>query len=177
MRMRRWPSKWNGLVTTPTVRMPRSRAVLAITGAAPVPVPPPMPAVTKHHMRAGEMIADLVDHLFGGGAADIGLRAGAEAFGHLHAHLHDALGFRHRERLSVGIGDHEIDALQAGGDHIVDGIAAGAADTEHGNAGLKLTDVRDIQIDGHDCLLFVAPASSHAVLTAPSGPPPAAEIF
>src|SRR5271169_6098545 len=28
--------------------MPRSRAVLAITGAAPVPVPPPMPAVTKH---------------------------------------------------------------------------------------------------------------------------------
>jgi hypothetical protein len=24
--MRRWPSKWNGLVTTPTVRMPRFRA-------------------------------------------------------------------------------------------------------------------------------------------------------
>ena len=45
--MRRWPSKWNGLVTTPTVRMPISRAVLAMTGAAPVPVPPPMPAVTN----------------------------------------------------------------------------------------------------------------------------------
>jgi hypothetical protein len=26
--MRRWPSKWNGLVTTPTVRMPFSRAEL-----------------------------------------------------------------------------------------------------------------------------------------------------
>ena len=47
VRMRRWPSKWNGFVTTPTVRMPISRAVLAITGAAPVPVPPPMPAVTN----------------------------------------------------------------------------------------------------------------------------------
>src|SRR5579862_4774507 len=47
MRMRRWPSKWNGLVTTPTVRMPRSRATLAMTGPAPVPVPPPMPAVTN----------------------------------------------------------------------------------------------------------------------------------
>src|SRR5215472_9510027 len=46
-RIRRWPSKWNGLVTTPTVRMPSSRATLAITGAAPVPVPPPMPAVTN----------------------------------------------------------------------------------------------------------------------------------
>ena len=42
----RWrPSNWKGLVTTPTVRMPRSRAALAMIGAAPVPVPPPMPAV------------------------------------------------------------------------------------------------------------------------------------
>ena len=85
-------------------------------------------------MRAGQVIADFVDHLFGGGAPDVGLRAGAEPLGHLHAHLDDALGFRHRERLGVGIGDHEIDALQAGADHIVDGIAAGAADTEYGDA-------------------------------------------
>ena len=45
--MRRWPSKWNGLVTTPTVRMPSSRAARDTTGEAPVPVPPPMPAVTN----------------------------------------------------------------------------------------------------------------------------------
>ena len=49
----------------------------------------------EHHVRAGEMIADLVDHLFGGGAADFGLRAGAETLGHLRAHLDDALGLRH----------------------------------------------------------------------------------
>ncbi len=47
-RIRFRPSKANGLVTTPTVRMPFSRAARATTGAAPVPVPPPMPAVMKH---------------------------------------------------------------------------------------------------------------------------------
>ena len=46
--IRRAPSNWKGLVTTPTVRMPISRAALAMIGAAPVPVPPPMPAVMKH---------------------------------------------------------------------------------------------------------------------------------
>ena len=45
--MRLPPSQSKGLVTTPTVRMPISLATRAITGAAPVPVPPPMPAVMK----------------------------------------------------------------------------------------------------------------------------------
>ncbi|MNL12181.1 hypothetical protein D3C87_1330430 [compost metagenome] len=44
---RRAPSKSNGLLTTPTVRMPISLATCATIGAAPVPVPPPMPAVMK----------------------------------------------------------------------------------------------------------------------------------
>ena len=41
------PSKPNGRVTTPTVKAPSSLAICAITGAAPVPVPPPIPAVMK----------------------------------------------------------------------------------------------------------------------------------
>jgi len=41
------PSKVNGLVTTPTVRAPTSLAHSATIGAPPVPVPPPIPAVTK----------------------------------------------------------------------------------------------------------------------------------
>ena len=49
----------------------------------------------EHHVRALQVVADLVDHLLGGGAADLGLRAGAEAFGDVHAHLDDALGLRH----------------------------------------------------------------------------------
>ena len=46
-RMRRVPSNRNGLVTTPTVSTPLRRAASAMTGAAPVPVPPPMPAAMK----------------------------------------------------------------------------------------------------------------------------------
>ena len=44
---RREPSKPNGRVTMPTVSAPSSRAMRATIGAAPVPVPPPAPAVTK----------------------------------------------------------------------------------------------------------------------------------
>ena len=44
---RRTPSKLKGLVTTATVSAPSSFAISATTGAAPVPVPPPIPAVIK----------------------------------------------------------------------------------------------------------------------------------
>ena len=39
------PSNSKGMVTIPTVRMSISLAILAMMGAAPVPVPPPIPAV------------------------------------------------------------------------------------------------------------------------------------
>ena len=42
---RRRPSKPNGRVTIPTVSAPAARAISAMIGAAPVPVPPPSPAV------------------------------------------------------------------------------------------------------------------------------------
>ena len=45
--LRRRPSKEKGVVTMATVKMPIDLATLATTGAAPEPVPPPMPAVTK----------------------------------------------------------------------------------------------------------------------------------
>ena len=41
------PSKPNGRVTTATVKAPTAFAIRAITGAAPVPDPPPIPAVMK----------------------------------------------------------------------------------------------------------------------------------
>ena len=44
---RRRPSKLNGRVTTPMVRAPMLLATSATTGAPPVPVPPPLPAVMK----------------------------------------------------------------------------------------------------------------------------------
>ena len=41
------PSNWKGIVTIPTVRIFISLASFEIIGAAPVPVPPPIPAVIK----------------------------------------------------------------------------------------------------------------------------------
>ena len=41
----RLPSKVKGFVTTATVRIPFSLQAFAITEIAPVPVPPPIPAV------------------------------------------------------------------------------------------------------------------------------------
>ena len=98
------------------------------------------------------MILDLVNDFLSGRGANVRLRTRAETLGDLGAHLHDAFGLRHGEGLRVGVGDDEIDALQTGGDHVVDGIAARAADTEHGDAGPQLANIRGGEIDGHGCL-------------------------
>ena len=42
------PSKLNGVDTIATVTIPNFLAILAITGKAPVPVPPPKPAVKNN---------------------------------------------------------------------------------------------------------------------------------
>ena len=47
MALRLLPSNEKGFVTTATVRAPSSLLISAMTGAPPVPVPPPMPAVMK----------------------------------------------------------------------------------------------------------------------------------
>ena len=56
-------------------------------------------------------------------------------------------------RLSVGVGDEEVDTVKIGVDHVVDGIAAGAADTDYGDAGPQfLHGLRNRQVDGHESL-------------------------
>ena len=131
------------------------------------------PGGDEHHMRARQVIADLVQHLVGGGAADIGMGAGAEPFGHLHAHLDDPLGLRHCERLGVGIGDNEIDPLQPCADHIVDGISARTADPEHGNPRPQLPQIGDLLVDAHACLFDTGASPTPLSL---AGPPPAALV-
>ncbi len=51
------PSNANGLVTTAIVSAPESRAISAITGAAPLPVPPPIPAVMNTRSEPSRTIA------------------------------------------------------------------------------------------------------------------------
>ena len=60
------PSKENGLVTTATVRTPISLAIRAITGAAPVPVPPPIPAAIKR--RSVPLMSSVSSSLFSSAA-------------------------------------------------------------------------------------------------------------
>jgi len=57
--------------------MPSSRAVLAMTGAAPVPGTAAHAGSNEHHVRADQMIADRIDRLFGCDAPQFRLRAGA----------------------------------------------------------------------------------------------------
>ena len=65
-------------VMTATVRMPISLASDAITGAAPVPVPPPRPGGDEDHVGAFEGLDDLLRILERGAAAHVGIGARAE---------------------------------------------------------------------------------------------------
>ena len=122
----------------------------------------------EHHVGAREMVAQLVDDFLRRRRADIRLGPRAEALRHLGAHLHDALRLRHGQRLRVGVGDDEIDALQPGSDHVIDGIAACSTDAEDGNPRFQLADVRGGQIECHGCLslrraLWFAPAGGRGI--------------
>ncbi len=88
----------------------------------------------EHHVRAGDLVENFVERFLGAGAADIGLRARAQALGDARAELNAALGPGLGQRLGIGVGDDEIDAFEFGRDHVVDRIAAGAADAEHRDA-------------------------------------------
>ena len=142
------PSKWKGLVTTPTVRMPYSRATRAITGRRAGAGAAAHAGGDEHHVRAAHRFEDLVERLLGRGAADIGARPGAEPAGDADAELDLARRARLLQRLGVGVADDELAADQVRPDHVVDGVSAGAADADDGDARLHLVLVlRDAQID------------------------------
>ena len=112
-RMRRWPSKWKGLVTTPTVRMPASRAARAMTGRAPVPVPPPMPAVMN--TMCAPSSCSRISSIASSAAArpTSGREPAPRPSVTPHAHLDAPFGLRLPHRLRVGVGDDEFDAFRA----------------------------------------------------------------
>ncbi len=115
--------------------LPPSRARRS-TGAAPVPVPPPMPQVMKTRSalrhRAQHFVAVLLDGL----AADLGARAGTEPARELLADLDLDVGLGVEERLRVGVDRDELDAFEVLVDHAVDGVAATAADAHDFHASV-----------------------------------------
>jgi hypothetical protein len=96
------------------------------------------PGGDEGHVRAGEVIDDLLDRFLGGAGAHGGPRACAEPLGHARAHLDAAMRLGLRERLRVGVRHDELAALKALGNHVVDGIAAGPAHAEHGDARFEV---------------------------------------
>ncbi len=82
----------------------------------------------EEHVRAFDRLADAVDRLLGRGLARLRLGAGAEPG---RAELDQVVRRRAVERLRVGVGADEIDALNALLDHVLDRVAAAAADADH----------------------------------------------
>ncbi len=125
------PSMSNGFVTTATVRMPSSFATCATTGAAPVPVPPPMPAVMNSMSEPSIISMMRSRSSIAAWRPDLGIGAGAESLGDVAADLQADLHLGVLERLRIGVDANEIHAFDPGGDHVRDGVAAAAADPDH----------------------------------------------
>ena len=112
-RMRRGPSKPKGLVTTAMVRASSSLASDAITGAAPVPVPPPRPAVTNT-MSAPCSNSTMASVFSSAACRPIsGLDPAPRPLGHLGAELQLVWHRTRRKRLLVGIHGVELHAIQS----------------------------------------------------------------
>ena len=85
------------MVTTPMVSAPIDLAIRATTGAPPVPVPPPSPAVTKTMSAPVRACSISFGVVFGGTTPDLGVRAGAEAAGELAPDIELDVGVAHEE--------------------------------------------------------------------------------
>ncbi len=101
------------------------------------------------HVRAGQMIHDLLDRLLGGGGADRGARTGAETFRDLHAHLDACRRMALLQRLRIGIRHHEFDTFQLLLDHVVHSVAASTAHPEHRDPRLQVLLLIQRQIQCH----------------------------
>src|SRR5881409_659475 len=134
-RIRLRPSNRNGLVTMPIVSAPRSRAICEMMGAAPVPVPPPMPQVTNTR-SAPQAVQHFVAVFLDGLAADLRARARAQAARELLSDLHLHVGLVVEQGLRVGVHGDELDALESLVDHAVQGVAAAAAHADDFHPGV-----------------------------------------
>ena len=72
---RRLPSKENGLVTTPIVKMPRPRAISATTGAAPGAGAAALARGDEDHVGLHQGLFDLGAVVVGGLTTDLGVAA------------------------------------------------------------------------------------------------------
>src|ERR1700733_579194 len=119
--IRRFPSNANGRVTTAIVNAPISLASEAITGAAPVPVPPPSPAVKP--------LNNLVRILKRSTSPHIWIRSRAQSVRQLHSKLQLHRSVRHLQRLYIGVRRNKLNADHVRRNHAVHSVIAASAYT------------------------------------------------
>ena len=127
---RREPSKENGSVTTPTVSAPFLRAISATVADAPVPVPPPIPAVMNTMSELSRRSAMFWRLSFTARLPTSGRPPDPMPFTVLGA---DGVGrdcLEVGERLNVGVQDEGVNGRDAAADHARNGVAARAADAD-----------------------------------------------
>ncbi len=86
-------------------------SISATTGAAPVPVPPPIPAVIKTIWAPFRAVAISILALLGSALADLGIGACAAALGELLAQLDLRGGLRIIQSLLVGVHCNKLNTL------------------------------------------------------------------
>ena len=129
-----------------------SRAVLAMTGAAPVPVPPPMPAAMKH-MCAPSSVLATASIVSSAAARPISGREPAPSPCVIFAPSWIFCAApRLLERLRVGVGDQEVDPLDVVLHHVRDRVAARATHADHRDARGQLVHFRRKKFDHDTCL-------------------------
>ena len=83
----------------------------------------------EDHVRAAQLLFQLVVRLVGCTTSDVRIGAGAEALGELAADVDLDRGIARAQLLDVGVDGDELDLADAGVDHPVDRVEAGSADT------------------------------------------------
>src|SRR5581483_9479335 len=89
----------------------------------------------KNHVCAFQCLDDLIGVFQSAFTAYIGIGARTQAIGELYAKLNLDGSARHLQRLHIGVGGHELHALNLGINHAVDGTAA-AADSNDFDLGV-----------------------------------------
>src|SRR5690606_36524353 len=85
----------------------------------------------EHHVRTLQRVDDDLTILERGLAADFWIGARAQALGDVGTQLQLQLGAAVLDRLRVGVGGDELDAIHAAANHVRDRVSAAAAHADY----------------------------------------------
>ena len=109
----------------------------------------------EDHVRAAELLGDLVHRLLGRSLADVRSGACAEALRDRGPELDPAVGARLLECLGIRVGDDELDAGKPVHDHVVDRVSSPPTDADDRDARLDGVCFGDTKLNNHLYLLRI----------------------